>query len=386
MDKDTFWSVINAVNKEVSGTDYEGILRVTQEKLSAYSPEDIARWGAIQREYKELADTGGIFAAACALNDYMSSDGFNDFRMWLISQGRDIYMAALKNPDTLAALKLPEDIQATMDTRFESYGYVANYAYESTGCKIDFYDEMERHPLTAEDKADLKADIEYFPHKVPDEKAMAQYFPNLYAKYVPTDREWGFSYSYDEDIAAELLGDSPAGLKELATKALIDLQKRIRQTVAVLGLSAPNQQLNNLRDVITGEIESAIQQIRGYDQTREMMTADNLGINRNDGLMYEGEKINAYVDTYFDVDKRFGLQINGTDAYINLYADYDTADGSLSVYYILHDMDDTEHEPVSVNDLTIAEQNTILQLMRDAGMDDLIAEMDSDPDEGMKLE
>ena len=183
-----------------------------------------------------------------------------------------------------------------------------------------------------------------------------------------------------------MLGDSPAGLKEVAAKALTDVQKRIRQTVAVLGLSAPNQQLNNLRDVITAEIESAIQQIRGYDQTREMMTADNMGINSNDGLMYEGEKINAYIDTYFDVDKRFGLHTKGTDSYINLYADYDPADGSLSVYYILHDMDDTEHEPVSVDDLTIAEQNTILQLMRDAGMDDLIAEMDSDPDEGMKLE
>jgi len=39
-----------------------------------------------------------------------------------------------------------------------------------------------------------------------------------------------------------------------------------------------------------------------------------------------------------------------------------------------------------VDDLTCAEKETILQLMRDAGMDDLIAEMDSNPDEGMKLE
>jgi len=136
MDKNKFWEIIDAVNNEVSGTDYDGIVRVTQEKLSAYNSVEIARWGAIQREYKDMADTGGIFAAACALNDYMSSDGFNDFRMWLISQGRDVYMAALKNPDSIAALELPEDIQATMDTRFESYGYVANYAYESTGCKV----------------------------------------------------------------------------------------------------------------------------------------------------------------------------------------------------------------------------------------------------------
>ncbi|MDD4496516.1 MAG: DUF4240 domain-containing protein, partial [Eubacteriales bacterium] len=73
----------------------------------------------------DMADTGGVFAASCFFNDYMSDDGFNDFRMWLISRGRDTYMAALKNPDTLADLEMPEDIQSTMDTRWEGYGYVA---------------------------------------------------------------------------------------------------------------------------------------------------------------------------------------------------------------------------------------------------------------------
>ena len=386
MDKNTFWEIIDAVNSEVSDNDYEGILHATQEKLGGYSPEDIARWGAIQRKYKDLADTGGIFAAACALNDYMSSDGYNDFRMWLISQGRDVYMAALNNPDTLAALELPDDIQTTMDTRFESYGYVANYAYESTGCKVDFYDEMERNPLAAEGKADLKADIKYFPHKIPDEKTMARYFPNLYAKYVPTDREWGFSYSYDKDIAAGLLGDSPSSLKGMALKALTDTQTKIRQTVALLGLSTPNQQLNNLRDVITGEIENAIRQIRGYDQTRKMMTADNIGINSDDGLFADGDRVTAYLDTYFDVDKRFGLQTEGTNAYVDLCANYYPEDDSLSVYYILHDTDGTEREPFPVDDLTGTEQETILQLMKDAGLDDLVAGMNEDQDSGITMQ
>jgi HSP90 family molecular chaperone len=57
----------------------------------------------------------GVFAAACLLNDYMSSDGFNDFRMWLISRGREVYMTALKNTDSLADLLLRKNTQTESD-------------------------------------------------------------------------------------------------------------------------------------------------------------------------------------------------------------------------------------------------------------------------------
>ena len=35
---------------------------------------------------------------------YISEAEFHDFRAWLISQGRDVYMDALRDPDTLAAV------------------------------------------------------------------------------------------------------------------------------------------------------------------------------------------------------------------------------------------------------------------------------------------
>ena len=183
MNKNIFWQIIDDVNSQMAGDDYDGILRATQERLLAYTPEEIADWGSIQRYYKDSADTGGVFAASCFLNDYMSDDGFNDFRMWLISRGRDVYMAALKDPDTLADLKLPEDIQATMDTRWESYGYVANYAYEQTGRTDDFYDVMEQRPLTAAQKADIRVEIEYFPHTIRDHITGLPLLPKLCEKY-----------------------------------------------------------------------------------------------------------------------------------------------------------------------------------------------------------
>ena len=107
MDKNTFWHIIDSVNSEVSSSDQKGILRVTQEKLQDYSPQEIAVWANFLRYYRDVADTSGVFAASCILNDYMSDDGFMDFRAWLISRGKDVYLAALKNPDTLAGIDIP---------------------------------------------------------------------------------------------------------------------------------------------------------------------------------------------------------------------------------------------------------------------------------------
>lgn len=183
MDKNVFWQVIDEVNKQVAGDDYNGILISTQEKLLTYTPEDIADWGNIQTYYKDLADTGGIFAASCFLNDYMSDDGFTDFRMWLISRGKDVYMAALKDPDSLIGLNLPEDISSTKATRWEAYGYVAIDAYEQIGHITDFYSIMDQRPLTTAQMADIRAEIDYFPHIIRDETTGSQLLPKLREKY-----------------------------------------------------------------------------------------------------------------------------------------------------------------------------------------------------------
>ena len=167
----------------MTGNDYDGILYATQKKLLAYSSEEIAGWGSVQRYYNDLADTGGIFAASCFLNDFMSDDGFYDFRMWLISQGKDVYMAALEDPDSLADLDLPEDIPSTMATRWESYGYVANHAYEQTKHTADFYVVMERQPLTNAQKSEISVEINYFPHTVWDDVTGSQFLPKLCEKY-----------------------------------------------------------------------------------------------------------------------------------------------------------------------------------------------------------
>lgn len=186
MDKNTFWQIIDSVNSEVSGSDLEGVLRVTQEKLEDYNPQEIAAWANFLGQYRNFADTSGVFAASCILNDYMSDDGFMDFRAWLISRGKEVYLAALKNPDTLAGIDIPED------TRFESYGYVAYDAYREI-CEDDVYAEMDANPLTKAQKDDIRAEIEYYPHEV-DGAHIRDHLPNLCAKHLESLEEFHFTY------------------------------------------------------------------------------------------------------------------------------------------------------------------------------------------------
>lgn len=65
-----------------------------------------------------------LWAAAYIIDGGCSDDGFTDFRYGLISRGREVFEAAVANPDSLAEISDDE-------FRNESFGYVANSVYES---------------------------------------------------------------------------------------------------------------------------------------------------------------------------------------------------------------------------------------------------------------
>ena len=179
MDKDTFWKIIDEVNSESPPTDQDGIIEATKRKLCFnYSQQEIAEWSNYQQYYRDLADTVGLFAAACCLNNRMSDTDFHYFRMWLISRGKEVYLAALKDPDSLAKLDIPVNT-----TVFEPYGFVAYDAYDAWDMHGDVYEEKERSPLTNAQKAEIRTEIEYYPQQITMRNAEL-HLPNLYAKYL----------------------------------------------------------------------------------------------------------------------------------------------------------------------------------------------------------
>ena len=149
MDQKGFWSLIDAVNKEVSPEDTEGILKATQEKLLQLPLREIMDFHNLLTLYMDLADIPDLVAAATIINDGISDDGFTDFRAWLVSRGRDVYAKALKDADSLAKLNVKPEA-----TEFELYGYIGAYAY-SVKClqeKKDLQKLQDNPYFTLKDK------------------------------------------------------------------------------------------------------------------------------------------------------------------------------------------------------------------------------------------
>ena len=123
INKDTFWELI-AQAKEQCGQDQDAFCQWLEDRLIEMGPEQALNFDYAAFAYRAAAYKYGLWSAASVMLDGCTDDGFTDFRGWLIAQGRDVYMAALKDPDSLA------DVPVYGDCCFETICYVGSYAYE----------------------------------------------------------------------------------------------------------------------------------------------------------------------------------------------------------------------------------------------------------------
>ena len=145
-------------------------------------PTQAQNFHDILHAYEDLADKFGLWDAAGVMKEYgCSDDGFIDFRAWLIAQGREVYFAALADPDSLA------DVVPYGDCCFEQLSYVGDYACEQLTGK-SAYDQTDWSAYEAL-LMKLEQDIVYkggieFPREGADLK---KYLPRLCAKHPEWD-------------------------------------------------------------------------------------------------------------------------------------------------------------------------------------------------------
>ena len=177
MDKDTFWELIDQAKKKC-GQDMDASVQYLIARLTEMGPDEALSFDYVFHGYRDLAYKYGLWSAASVMCGGCSDDGFIDFRGWLIAQGKDTYMAALKDPDSLA------DVPAYGNCCFEALNYVGDYAYEKlTGrSTYDCYDRRFSQSVTEQLKKDIVYDegIEY-PYTW---SGTAVYLPRLCAKYM----------------------------------------------------------------------------------------------------------------------------------------------------------------------------------------------------------
>ena len=184
INKDTFWTLIDQ-GREQCGQNVHALAQWLEDRLMELGPEQALNFDYIAHAYRAAAYKYGLWNAASIMCDGCTDDGFTDFRGWLIAQGRDVYMAALKDPDSLA------DVPTDRDCCCETLCYVGSYAYEElTGRDInqDFDPDISR--ALAEQ---IKPDIVYgegigYPYTWSE---TAAYLPKLCAKYMaPEELAW----------------------------------------------------------------------------------------------------------------------------------------------------------------------------------------------------
>lgn len=137
LDENTFWTIIDKSLKNTDNQQSQEAFLIKE--IENLTPKEII--GFRLRTDKLLYDSynSKMWCAGYIMNGGCSDDGFEYFRNWVISRGKDIYNKAKENPDTLISQK--ENGEDEM-FEFEGFWYVALKAFKNkTGKNLyDFID------------------------------------------------------------------------------------------------------------------------------------------------------------------------------------------------------------------------------------------------------
>ncbi|MFL9843351.1 DUF4240 domain-containing protein [Flavobacterium rhizosphaerae] len=164
MDEDTFWLIIQST-KDKADNDYQKQQGLLKTELLKLSPEEIILFNNRFRYFRGESYHWDLWGAIYIINGGCGDDSFNDFREWVIAQGKDFYYKTIKNPETLAELNREE-----IDEDWEGFGYIPNDAFnEITGQDI---------PNAFKENFEIKGE-----KWEEDSDVLKEKFPNVAAKF-----------------------------------------------------------------------------------------------------------------------------------------------------------------------------------------------------------
>ena len=119
-----FWALVETAKGKAGPDPLHRPAELTS-ALKSTDPSDIERFQSRYLEIRHEADTEGLRAAAHLVHKGCSDVEFVHFRDWLISEGKDVFEAAVADADSLADLG-PRGLYS-----LEAFGYAAKRAYKS---------------------------------------------------------------------------------------------------------------------------------------------------------------------------------------------------------------------------------------------------------------
>lgn len=140
MPDDKFWNIIATITEPHINPDSR--TETLRAELNELSLEGVISFEVAFRRFLNKAYTWDLWGAAYVIHGGCSDDGFEYFRRWLVSRGREVYEASLADPDSLARIELqPTGPDGVWE--FEEIYYVALEVFEAKGGEGDVRDHSE---------------------------------------------------------------------------------------------------------------------------------------------------------------------------------------------------------------------------------------------------
>ncbi|MEX0728980.1 MAG: DUF4240 domain-containing protein [Planctomycetaceae bacterium] len=167
MEINRFWKlIIEAGLRDI--LDHEDWAEQLEATLSRLRADEIVEWNQYFDRCAADAYTADLWGAAYLINGGAGDDGFYYFRCWLIGMGRDVYEAALTNPDNLADV-----VDPSKDAEAEIYA-----AAHCAWMKVTGHSYEDPYPARNE-HAELKGEMWDFD----DDDEVQKRLPRLAALY-----------------------------------------------------------------------------------------------------------------------------------------------------------------------------------------------------------
>jgi hypothetical protein len=171
MTEEHFWAIVAESTRYTADRDRQtATLRASLEKLS---PSELEDFEHIFDEQMHRSYSWDLWGAAYVIQGGASDDGFEYFRRWLISQGRDVFDRANADPDSLAAVAMPDSAE---DREFEEFAYLALDIWgEKTGRDPGTMPNAAKKKLRAEEPSGVRF--------TEDPVALKKRYPKLWARF-----------------------------------------------------------------------------------------------------------------------------------------------------------------------------------------------------------
>ena len=128
MNIDTFWEIIETAKNQ--GGNADAISDHVLARLKGLAAPEIEAFDKHQADLMRQSYNWKLWGAAYLINGGCSDDGFEYFRGWLFTKGREVFESAVANPDSLAS-----HVDENDEVECEGFMYIAKEAYKSVAGK-----------------------------------------------------------------------------------------------------------------------------------------------------------------------------------------------------------------------------------------------------------